>query len=184
MDSKLITYSAVFAALYLSITYLSSLAFGSILRGSDAHMVRAALMAILATRLKTPGGPTLMGLLSGILLLGVPAPASFIYLPGSIASGLIYDLCLRIGNYGDVSRRKMRILSSSLFSGLVESTIVTALLFLIGFSFSEILLRLTLGGIFPGVAGIWFYSLGKNAIMSLIGASLAIALIPRFKSIT
>ena len=179
ISSRMISYAAAFAALYLILSYIPSLIFGSLLRGSDAHLVRAVLMAILATRFTTYGGPSLMGLISGLLLLGIPAPAAFLYFPGSLVAGVVYDASLRVGNYGKAARKRRRIILSSILAGIAESSIVTAGFFLIGFPFQEIVYRLALGGFEPGIGGIWLYSVGKNVIMSIVGGSVAIYLIPR-----
>ena len=179
VSSRTISYAAGFSALYLLLTYFSSLAFGPVLRGSDAHLLRALLMALLATRLRAPGGPTLMGVISGVLLLGIPAPAAFLYFPGSVAAGLVYDASLRLGPYSKRARARGPVISSSILSGLAESFVVTSSFFLIGFPFEEIVSRLAFGGLESGVLGIWFYSLGKNAVMSIVGAGIALALIPK-----
>ena len=181
IGSKRISYAAMFSALYLLLAYFTSLFLGPQLRGSDAHLIRATLMVLLAARLRTPGGPILMGLISGMLLLGIPAPISFFYLPGSLAAGLVYDASLNMGNYAEATQSRKRVILASALSGLSESIIVTAGFFIIGFPFQEISTRLSLGGLNPGIAGIWLYSIGKNGLMSIIGAIIALSLIPRLK---
>ena len=103
--NKKLVYAASFSALYIILAYLVTFVTGPSLRGSDAHLIRALLIVILASRFKTPGSATLMGIISGFILLGVPAPASFLYLPGSILAGLTYDLFMSIGNYSKNSNQ-------------------------------------------------------------------------------
>lgn len=173
----LVAYAGVFTALYILLSYFGSLVFGPQLRGSDAHLYRALLMAVLAWRLRSPGGPTLMGIVSGLLLLGIPAPASFLYLPGGLAAGLTYDLLMRGGNYSSNSRKSSRVIFGSVISGLAEAIIVTSGFFAIGFDFQALVERLVAGGFPTSIWAIWLYAVGKNLVFSFIGALIALAMI-------
>ena len=68
----MIAYAAIFSALYLLLSYSSSTVFGPLFRGSEAHCFRAMTMALIAARLAYPGGPIIMSVVSGFLLLFVP----------------------------------------------------------------------------------------------------------------
>ena len=127
--SKVIAYAAVFSAFYLLLSYSVAITIGPVLRGSGAHLFRALLMVLIAARLGVPGGATMMGIISGVLLLAVPAPAAFLYFPGTVAAGLVYDLSLR-GNFARNATNSRRILTGSLLSGIAESVIVTGGFFL------------------------------------------------------
>ena len=176
--SRLISYAAIFTALYMLLSYSISISVGPVLRGSGAHLFRALLMAIIAAMLRGPGGPIMMSIISGVLLLAVPAPAAFLYLPGTLAAGLVYDFGLRGGNYSQNARNGFRILTASVLSGIAEAIVVTGGFFIIGFSFIEIVTAVSASGYgSSGLAGIWAVSIGKNIVMSTIGASLAILII-------
>tara|TARA_B100001123_G_C15179103_1_gene974577 strand:+ start:116 stop:718 length:603 start_codon:yes stop_codon:yes gene_type:complete len=175
---KLIAYATIFTAVYFVLSYAVSATIGPLLRGSGAHFFRALCMVLIASQLRTPNGPLVFGTVSGILLLLVPAPASYLYLPGSVGAGIVYEFYLRRGDYAKNAVSPNMIMIGSLLSGIAESAIVTAGLFAIGFSFDE-LITLTAATGFSniGIVGIWVFSLGKNIIMSAIGASVAIGLI-------
>ena len=151
---------------------------GPLLRGSGAHFFRAFCMVLIASQLRTPNGPLILGIISGILLLLVPAPASYLYLPGSIGAGIVYDFWLRRGDYSKNAISTKMILIGSMLSGAAESAIVTFGLFSIGFTFSELIVLTSSTGLGSlGVLGIWIFSLSKNILMSSLGASTAIVLI-------
>ena len=183
--SSMIAYAAVFTALYMLLSYSIAITIGPVLRGSGAHLFRALLMALIAARLGVPGGATLMGIISGILLVAIPSPGAFLYLPGTIAAGIVYDFSLRGGNYSSNAKNGTRVLIGSLLSGISESVIVTGGFFVIGFSFTEIVTALAASGFASaGIVGIWVFALGKNIIMSGVGVGLALAVIraiPRSK---
>ena len=175
--SKVIAYAAVFSAFYLLLSYSVAITIGPVLRGSGAHLFRALLMVLIAARLGVPGGATMMGIISGVLLLAVPAPAAFLYFPGTVAAGLVYDLSLR-GNFARNATNSRRILTGSLLSGIAESVIVTGGFFLIGFSFTEIIAALAASGYASaGIIGIWIFALGKNIIMTTVGVGFAFTMI-------
>ena len=98
--------------------------------------------------------------------------------PGSIGAGLVYEFFLRRGDYAKNAISNKMMVIGSMLSGAAESAIVTAGLFAIGFSFSELLVLTTSTG-FPnfGILGIWIFSLSKNILMSTLGAFVAIGFI-------
>ena len=176
--TKLIAYATIFTAVYFVLSYAVSVVIGPLLRGSGAHFFRAFCMVLIASQLRTPNGPLILGIISGILLLLVPAPASYLYLPGSIGAGIVYDFWLRRGDYSKNAISTKMILIGSMLSGAAESAIVTFGLFSIGFTFSELIVFTSSTGLGSlGVLGIWIFSLSKNILMSSLGASTAIVLI-------
>ena len=177
----MIAYAAIFSALYLLLSYSSSTVFGPLFRGSEAHCFRAMTMALIAARLAYPGGPIIMSVVSGFLLLFVPAPAAFLYLPGTIGAGVSYDYFLRQGNYKTNSSNPSKIVIGSV-SGVVESLIVTAGLLVIGFNFTELVAGLNqLGFETIGIIGILTFSISKNLILSFVGALLGLFFIKNIK---
>ena len=175
---KLIAYATMFTAIYFVLAYVVSATIGPLLRGSGAHFFRAFCMVLFASQLRTPKGPFVFSIISGFLLLMVPAPASYLYLPGSVGAGLVYEFWLRRGDYAKNAVSNNMIIVGSILSGATESAIVTAGLFAIGFSFSELLVLTASTGL-PniGIAGIWIFSLSKNILLSAIGAFVAIGFI-------
>ena len=170
---KLIAYATMFTAVYFVLSYVVSATIGPLLRGSGAHFFRAFCMVLIASQLRTQNGPLVFSIVSGLLLLMVPAPASYLYLPGSIGAGLVYEFWLRRGDYAKNAISNKMIVIGSMLSGAAESAIVTAGLFAIGFSFSEISVLTS----DIGVVGIWVFSLSKNILMSTLGAFVAIGFI-------
>ena len=178
----MIAYAAIFSALYLLLSYSSSSVFGPLFRGSEAHCFRAMTMAVIAARLAYPGGPIIMSFVSGFLLLFVPAPAAFLYLPGTIGAGVSYDYFLRQGNYKTNCSNPSKVVIGSVFSGIVESLIVTAGLFVIGFNFTELITGLNqLGFDSVGLIGILTFSISKNLILSFVGGLLGMFFIKNLK---
>lgn len=175
---KLIAYATMFTAIYFVLAYVVSATIGPLLRGSGAHFFRAFCMVLIASQLRTPNGPLVFSIVSGFLLLMVPAPASYLYLPGSIGAGLVYEFWLRRGDYAKNAVSSNMIIVGSILSGATESAIVTAGLFAIGFSFSELLVLTASTGL-PnvGIVGIWVFSLSKNILLSALGAFVAIGFI-------
>ncbi|MBI4257743.1 MAG: hypothetical protein HY619_02200 [Thaumarchaeota archaeon] len=121
-----------------------------------------------------------MGVIGGFLLLGVPAPAAFLYLPASIFAGLVYDYSLR-SDYGRAVLKKSRVIPAAILSGVAESVTAMAGLFVLGFPFELLLGRLDLIGI-AGPIGILLYGLGKNIVMSTVGALVALSLLPKLQA--
>ena len=176
--SQLIAFATIFTALYFVLSYSVSIVIGPLLRGSGAHFFRAFCMVLIAAKLRSPNGPFIMGTISGILLLLVPAPHSFLYLPGSIVAGFIYDKWLQYGNYYTNSISRTKIVIGSLLSGFGESIVVTAGLFLLGFNFTEIIALANSTGLgSTSFIGIWIFSIGKNIVMSFFGAAFAFGFI-------
>ena len=176
--SQLIAFATIFTALYFVLSYSVSIVIGPLLRGSGAHFFRAFCMVLIAAKLRSPNGPFIMGTISGILLLLVPAPHSFLYLPGSIVAGFIYDKWLQYGNYYTNSISRTKIVIGSMLSGFGESIVVTAGLFLLGFNFTEIIALANSTGLgSTSFIGIWIFSIGKNIVMSFFGAAFAFGFI-------
>lgn len=145
--------------------FLSGITLGEQLHGVDVHIARAFFMATLAAQLSTPGGPTLMGIISGIALTRVPGPSAPFLLPASILAGITYDFFMRGGDYRTNTRKSLWIFLASAVSGLGESAVVMGGLTIIGFfgvALTPVVLFL-----------IWIPELGGNVIMSLIGALIA-----------
>lgn len=121
-----------------------------------------------------------MGLVSGFLLLGIPAPAAFLYLPASVLAGLVYDYALW-SDYSQAVLKKSRAIPAAVLSGIAESITAMIGLFILGFPFETLLGRLDLIGL-TGPIGILLYGLGKNVAMSALGAAVALLLLPKLQA--
>ena len=77
-------------------------------------------MTILALRLRVIGGPSLMGLISGFLLLAVPSSTSILYLHSSLLCGITYDLIMKT-SYNKPKINRNIIIISAILSGFIES---------------------------------------------------------------
>lgn len=175
--SRIIAHAGVFTALYIAYGFGSSVSFGPQLHGLDVHAARALLMAVLAARLRTPGGPSLMGLISGLLLLGIPAPSAPFLLPASLLAGVTYDMVMRAGIYAENVRRPARVLGGSALEGIAESAVVTAgyTLFLPQLLGTGFLVQLVTSAPLVGATAllVWTLLLGANAGLSVVGGAIA-----------
>jgi hypothetical protein len=175
--ARIVAHAGVFSAAYLAYGFVSSITFGPQFHGLDVHLARAFFMAVLAARLRVPGGPSLMGLISGLLLLGIPAPSAPFLLPASVLAGLSYDLWMRGGAYAQNVSRMGRIIGGSALGGVAESAVVTAgySVFLPALLGTGFLVQLLTAG--PLVGGTillaWGVLLGANAALSAVGGALA-----------
>ncbi len=176
--SVMVTNSAAFSAVYVTYGYLSSIILGNILHGMDIHFIRAFLMIILAVRLKNVGGPTLMGFISGVLIFVAPfsSPDKPILPFATIAAGTAYDAALRKG-YSNNVVKPIRVLPAASLSGVVEAVVVTVGLTVMGFPFEEAAALLSLFIPKADVYAIWGYLLGRNLVISLVGAIAALNLV-------
>ena len=137
-------------------------------------------MTILALRLRVIGGPSLMGLISGFLLLAVPSSTSILYLHSSLLCGITYDLIMKT-SYNKPKINRNIIIISAILSGFIESISVLTGLFILGFPFNILLGRLELIGM-ASTVGILIYGIGKNVIMSGLGAIAAIFIVSRINA--
>ena len=171
--AKVISYGAILSAVYVVYAAISSLAIGQVLQGVDVHFVRAMLLMVGAARVKRYGVPTVMGFASALLLASSPisSPDFFLLIPATFAAGLAYDLALRGGDYAKNALNLRRIFTATLLSSLSESLVVTGGLLAIGWPFSQSAEFLTaVLGIAPSLALIIFFLLGRNVLLSILGA--------------
>lgn len=181
--TRIVAHAGIFAAAYLVYGFSSGVSFGAQLHGLDVHVARAFLMAVVAARLRAPGGPSLMGLISGLLLLGIPGPSAPFLLPASLLAGVSYDLAMRAGIYAENVGRPGRILAGSALEGIVESAVVTGgyALFLPQLLGTGVLVQLVTSGPILGATLLvaWAILLGSNAGLSVIGGAIAALFVRR-----
>lgn len=171
--AKIISYGAVLSAVYVVYAAVSSLAIGQVLQGVDVHFVRALLLMVGAASVKRFGVPTVVGFASALLLALSPisSPDFFLLIPATFAAGLFYDLALRGGEYARNALNLKRIFAATLLSSLSESIIVTDGLLAIGWPFAQSTEFLTaVVGIAPSLTLVVFFLLGRNILLSILGA--------------
>jgi hypothetical protein len=182
---KIIAYGAVLSAVYVVYAGISSATIGQILHGVDVHFVRAFVLVIGAAQVKRFGVPTVIGFVSGLLFasFAIGAPPDFLFLiPATIAAGFTYDIALRGGDYAKNATTLRRIFVATLLSSLSESVVVIGGLVAIGWQFSqpEGFLAAILG-VAPPFAVLIFFLLGRNILLSALGAGTGSYLLNRFK---
>jgi hypothetical protein len=118
-----------------------------------------------------------MGVISGLLLLGIPVPSAPFLLPATILAGLTYDLSMRLGVYAQNVNRIGRIISGSALEGVAESAVVTAgyTVFLPALLGTGFLVQILTTGPVVGATLLlaWAIFLGANATLSSVGGLLA-----------
>ncbi len=83
-----------FAAIYIGYGYVSSVFFRQITLSVDLFFLLAAMFSILAVVVKKSGAALLLGTVTGLILLGSPAPASQHIAASLIAGGLTFEMSL------------------------------------------------------------------------------------------
>ncbi len=172
--ARTISYGAILSAVYVVYGAISSTGPLQVLHGVDVHFVRALLLVIVAARVKRFGGPTVMGFVSALLFVAAlstsPAPDFLLLIPATFAAGLAYDLALKGGNYAKNSLNLTRVFSATLVSSFAESVIVTGGLLAIGFNITQSTGLTALLGFSPPIVLVVFILLGRNLLLSIIGA--------------
>lgn len=181
--AKIIAYGAVLSAVYVVYAAISSASFGQIIHGVDTHFVRALILVIGAAQVKRFGVPTVIGFVSALLLgaVAIGAPPDFLFLiPATFAAGLTYDLALRGGDYAKNDLIFRRIFAATLLSSLSESVVVTGGLIAIGFNVTQSAGLAAIMGIAPPLTVVIFFLLGRNVLLSFLGAGTGGYLLNRF----
>ncbi len=182
---KIIAYGAVLSAVYVVYAGISTATYGQIIQGVDVHFVRALVLVIGAAQVKRFGTPTVIGFVSALLLasLAFGAPPDYLFLiPATFAAGLTYDLALGGGDYAKNATALRRIFAATLLSSISESVIVIGgLIVAYGWQFtaSEGFLAAILGAA-PPFAVLIFFLLGRNILLSTLGAGTGSYLLNRF----
>lgn len=170
--AKIISYGAILSAVYLVYGAVSSLVFGQVLHGVDVHFVRALILVVGAARVRQFGVPTVIGFVSALLFAASPisSPDFLLLIPATLAAGVAYDLALRAGNYAENALNIRRIFGATILSSIAESIVVTGGLLAVGFDIYKSSGLTALMGITPPIALVVFFLLGRNVLLSVIGA--------------
>ncbi len=85
-----------FAAVYIGYGYVSSLFFRQLTLSVDLFFLLAAMFALLAVVVRKSGAALLLGIVTGVTLLGSPAPAAHHIGASLVAGGLVFDIYLML----------------------------------------------------------------------------------------
>ena len=162
--TKELSLIAVFAATWIGYTFLSSMAIGQIAKGIDVHVVRSVLLVLIVAMLGRFGGATWMTVIVGIFYLSsrTPYPPVIISI-ATIASGLVYDIYVKMTGYKNATNWKIFPIGV-LLAGLVQSVTTLGILTWLEF--------------FPAraVNAVWTTGLTKNVTASAVAIVIAVAI--------
>ena len=165
--TKELSLIAVFAAAWIGYTFLSSMAIGQIARGLDVHVVRSVLLVLIVAMLGRFGGATWMTIIVGIFYLSsrTPYPPVIISV-ATIASGLVYDVYVKLAGYKNATNWKVFPIGV-LLAGLVQSVITLGTLTVLEF--------------FPAraVEAAWITGLTKNVSASIVAIVITVSIVKR-----
>lgn len=161
---------ALFSAIYVVYGLLSSYTVGLVTHGADTHFVRSAAMVVLAAYVGKFTGPTLMGLVSGLLFgFLIPAPFGLLYLPLSVfLYGFLYDVYMRQAGYPGSASNSRHVVIGTVIGSIAMSIVALAVLSLVQVFRPEVLLFAWAGELIGGVAlGIGGSVLGIRIVRQL-----------------
>ena len=164
-SSRWVAFVGLFSALYIVTASIASFVTQV---GYPEHFLRGILMTALVLQTRKKWSATMMGVVCGIIFaVLVPAPAPYL-LPSTVLSGLIFDLAL-FGFKSDTqaSMSNKRLIFAAGISGFAESLVALAILTM----FAPKILGDTLNAIVVA----WSVDAVLNIILSVVGASIAIA---------
>jgi hypothetical protein len=152
LTSRDITVVALFSAVYVVYGVISSYGVGHLTHGIDTHLTRSLTVTVLAAYIGKFTAPTLMGVVSGLLLgFLIPAPFGLIYLPPSVfAYCLVYDVYMRQVGYPRSAANTRHILVATVIASVLMSIIALALLSVLQVFRPEVLLFAWIGELVGG----------------------------------
>jgi hypothetical protein len=108
---------AALTGLYLVYGYASGVALGHAIRELDLFFLISALFTIIVSLTGKPWSATLLGTVTGLILLGEPRapPAVTVAL---IPNGIVFDLVLLARNHNLVNMSKIRLIIAGAFGNL------------------------------------------------------------------
>lgn len=111
-----------FAAIYIGYGYVSSVFFRQFTLSVDLFFLLAAMFAILTLVIEKFGAALLLGTVTGLILLGSPAPVVQHIAASLIANGLVFDMSLKaLGRI--LSSARTRIVASGALGNLAMAAI-------------------------------------------------------------
>ncbi len=173
LTSKDIVVVALLSATYVAYGLLSSYTVGIVTHGTDTHFVRSATVVVLAAYIRKFTGPTLMGVVSGLLFgFLIPAagnPAGLLYLPPSVfAYAFLYDVYMRQAGYPGSPTRGRHVIIGTIIGSIAMSVIALTVLTLVQVFTPEVILFAWVGELIGGIAlGIGGSLLGIRIVRQL-----------------
>jgi hypothetical protein len=165
--TKELSLIAVFSATWIGYTFLSNMAIGQIAHGLDVHIVRSVLLVLVVAMIGRFGGAIWMTTIVGIFYLSSRTPyPPIIITVATIASGIVYDLYVKLTGYQNATNWKVFPIGVIL-AGLVQSVATLGILTVLEF--------------FPAraVEAAWTAGLTKNVTSSIIAIFIAVAIVKR-----
>lgn len=158
--------TALFSAIYVAYSYVSSATIGGVTHGIDTNFVRSTLFVLLTALAMKFGPSTLMGFISGaVFTLAIPAPFPIYLLPAVFLYGLTYDLYMRLLGFSTHVTKAKHVIMATIFSSAVMSIVA--------------LTALTWVGVLPtaGLVYVWSFGLLGDIAMGLIGSVLGLRIV-------
>jgi len=165
--TKELALIAVFSAAWIGYTFVSSMAIGQIAKGIDVHVVRSVLLVLIVAMMGRFGGATWMTAIVGIFYLSSRTPYPPIIISfATIASGLVYDIYVKLTGYHNATNWKVFPIGV-LLAGLVQSVVTMGTLTLLNF--------------FPAraIQAAWIAGLTKNVTASIVAIVILLAISKR-----
>lgn len=165
--AKELSLIAVFSATWIGYTFLSNMAIGQIAHGIDVHVVRSVLLVLIVAMIGRFGGAVWMTTIVGIFYLSSRTPyPPVIITAATIASGLVYDIYVKLTGYNNSTNWKVFPIGV-LLAGLVQSVTTLGTLTVLEF--------------FPAraVQTVWMTGLTKNVSASIVAIIITAAIVKR-----
>jgi len=170
LTSKDTVVVALFSATYVVYGLISSYTVGFVTHGADTHFVRSVTVVVLAAYIGKFTGPTLMGIVSGLLLgFLIPSPFGLIYLPPSVfVYGFLYDVYLKQAGYPGSATSNRHVIIGTVIGSIFMSAIALTVLSLFQVFTAEVLLFAWAGELVVGIVlGIGGSLLGLRVVRQL-----------------
>lgn len=165
-SSRVLMLTALFSAVYVAYSYLSSVVIGEAAHGLDTNLVRSALFVLLAALTMKFGASTLMGAVCGVIfLLVIPAPFPVYLFVSVLLYGLTYDLYMRLAGFSNSVTKTKHVITATVISSILMSIVALAIL--------------TGVGVLPpeGLIYIWIFGVLGDVVVGVIGSVIGLRIL-------
>ena len=157
------------SALYLGYGYVSGVTLGHTIREVDLFFLISALFTILVSLTRKPWTATILGTVTGLILITTPGAPLAVTL-ALIPNGLVFDLTLRAGDhlFDNLSRKRFVVAGAlgNLAMAIFGLAMLQGLGFFHGFGVSTLLV-------------IWVTALVGDTLVGALGALFGTAVVRR-----
>lgn len=157
------------SALYLGYGYASGVTFGHTLREVDLFFLISALFTILVSLTRKLWSATILGIVTGVVLLATPGAPLAVTL-ALIPNGIVFDLTLRMGDriFDNLSRKRFVVAGAlgNLAMAVFGLAMLQVLGFFHGFGVSTLLV-------------IWVTALIGDTVVGALGALFGTVVVRR-----